>query len=171
MKNNNGITMMSLVITIVVMVIMISVVGYYSIESIENSHISDEKRELDNVLEYMALLKTKLLVDEFSLSDSTVLEQDVLSTFNNILTETQINNISEVNLSTLDSKYKYHYVTPEMLSDKSFSDEIAVVKDAKNDYIINFYTGTVIALYDSKCDISGGVWGMNDVLLYINDYS
>ena len=61
-----------------------------------------------------------------------------------------------------------HYIDSEKLADKVFSGGKVNVKDAKNNYIINFYTGTIIALYDSKSEISGTVKGLTDILLDVN---
>lgn len=168
LKNEKGVTIMSLVVTIIVMVILLSVAGYYSIDSIKNSHIANEEKELAEVAEYVGVLKTYLLVEEFSLSDATVVNQELLDTYNDVLSGTQINKILEVNLSTLDASYKYHYINAEKLADKSFSGGRINVKDAKNNYIINFYTGTIIGLYDSRTDISGNVKGLTDIVLEIN---
>ena len=107
--------------------------------------------------------------DEFSLSDDTVISQSLLDKYENILTANQINKILEVNISTLNANYKYHYIDSEKLADKVFSGGKVNVKDAKNNYIINFYTGTIIALYDSKSEISGTVKGLTDILLDVND--
>ena len=50
LKRENGITIMNLVITIIVMIILISVAGYYSIDSIKNSYISNQKKEMSDVV-------------------------------------------------------------------------------------------------------------------------
>lgn len=165
-KNANGVTMMNLVITIVVMIILISVSGYYSIDSIKNGYTSRQKRELAAVVDYTATLKTKMLVDEFSLTNETLVGVDALTTIAAGLSETSINKIIGVNESdTLVANYKYHYITPEKLQDTSFSNGFANVKEAENNYIINFYTGTVIALYDDgkRIETSGTIKGIYDI--------
>ena len=169
LKRENGITIMNLVITIIVMIILISVAGYYSIDSIKNSYISNQKKEMADVIEYASVLKTRLLMDEFTLSGDTVATEEMLHLVEDFLSSTQINHIIEVNISTLSPKYKYHYITAKKLSDKTFSNSEISVKDAKNDYIINFYTGTVIAIYDSSCEVSGIVKGLADILVEIGN--
>lgn len=169
LKKESGITIMNLVITIIVMIILISVAGYYSIDSIKNSYISNQKKEMADVVEFTSVLKTKLLMDEFILTDETVVTEEMLHLIEDFLSSTQINHIIEVNISTLSPKYKYHYVTAKNLGDKEFSDFEINVKDAQYDYIINFYTGTVIAIYDSSCEVSGIVKGLADVLTEIGD--
>ena len=83
------------------------------------------------------------------------------------LTETDLNKIIEVNTSDyLVDNYKYVYVTASELNSQSAVKEDIVVKDVKNNYIINFFTGTVIALYEDgkRVDISGNVKGLNDIM-------
>ena len=169
LKREHGITIMNLVITIIVMIILISVAGYYSIDSIKNSYISNQKKEMSDVVEYTSVLKTRLLMDELTLSEDTVATEEMLHLVEDFLSSTQINHIIEVNISTLSPKYKYHYITAEKLADKSFSNSEISVKDAKSNYIINFYTGTVIAIYDSSCEVSGIVKGLADILVEIGD--
>lgn len=160
---------MNLVITIVVMIILISVSGYYSLDSVKNSYIANQKRELSDVVDYTTVLKAKLLTEEFTLTEETVATNEKLSLIENIISSTQLNHIIEVNISTLSPMYKYHYITSDVLSDKSFSNSDINVKDAKYDYIINFYTGTIIAIYDSSTEVSGIVKGLADILSEIND--
>lgn len=169
MKNQKGVTLMSLVITIIVMVILLSVAGYYSIDSIKNSHIANREKEFVEVIEYVGVLKTYLLLEEFLLEEDTVVTNERLYVYENIIPGTQINKMLEVNLSALDPIYKYHFIDAEKLADKDFTNGKINVKDAKNSYIINFYTGTVIGLYDSKIEISGNVKGVTDILLEINE--
>ena len=172
MKNSNGVTMMNLVITIVVMIILISVSGYYSIDSIKNAYTSRQKREFASVVDYTATLKAKMLVDEFSPSNETIISVDTLTTIATGLSETSTNKIIAVNESDiLSAKYKYHYITPEKLQDTSFSNDFATVRDAENNYIINFYTGTVIGLYDQgkRVEISGIVKGTSDITLEFDE--
>lgn len=168
MKNEKGVTLMTLVITIVIMVILISVAGFYSIDSIKNSYTANEEKEMADVVEYTTTLKTYLLIEEFSLSEDTVLSIDELEAYENILTDTQINNIIEVNISTLDHNYKYHYIDAEKLKDKDFSNGKINVKDARNKYIINFYTGTIIGLFEERSIVSGIVKGLSDITMEIN---
>ena len=174
-KNNKGVTMMTLVITIVVMVIIISVSGYYSIESIENSYTAREKKELSDVVEYVSVKKAKLLIDELDVTEDFSDESGVvpvvgieeLYVLASGLTGTELNRIIEVNTSDyLTDNYKYLYITAEQLNSQSIANDNIVVKDAKNNYIINFFTGTVIGLYDSgkRVEISGIVKGLNDII-------
>ena len=175
LKNNRGVTMMTLVITIVVMVVLISVAGFYSLDNIENTYIANQKKELSDVVEYVSVKKAKLLIDKMDVNEEFG-EDDGTSPIVNInnlydiasgLTERQLNNIIDVNSSEyLPDNYKYVYISAEKLNSKSIAKDDIVIKDAKNDYIVNFFTGTVIALYDSgkKVEVSGIVKGLNDII-------
>ena len=167
MKKENGVTIMTLVVTIIIMVILVSVAGFYSIDSINNSYKANEKKELADVVEYTSILKSELILENFELKEDTVVSHEKFAELEDKLLESQINKMLEVNLSTLNPNYKYHYVTSEMLEDKTFSGGKINVKDANNDYIINFYTGTVVGIYDSSCEISGIIKGLNDILLEV----
>ena len=173
-KNNKGITMMTLVITIVTMVILISIVGYFSIESINNSHISNEKKEMADVLEYVLVRKAKLLNNEFDVEEkygdisgkAPIVTEELLELVARNLEETGKNNIIEVNQNSIfPDEYKYIYITADKLNNEALSTEYTVIRDVKNNYIINFYTGTVIGLYDNgeRIESSGIIKGIAEI--------
>lgn len=171
-KNNKGITLLTLVVTIVIMVIMIGIVGYYTTTSIKNSYTATDKKELYNIIEYVSTQKTKILAYEVDINDLLKSSGDLVISLENIeknasgLNKSVIDTIVEVNVSDLDDNYKYLYVTAEKLNNLKLSESGITVNDVKNDYIINFYTGTIIGLYDSgkKVEISGNVKGLNDII-------
>lgn len=176
-KNNKGVTLMTLVITIVTMVILISIVGYFSIESINNSHISNEKKEMADVLEYVLVRKAKLLNKEFDLKEkygdvsgdivnTPIVTEELLGLVARNLNETWKNNIIEVNQNNVfPDEYKYIYITADKLNNEALSKEYTVIRDVKNNYIINFYTGTVIGLYDNgeRIEASGIIKGIAEI--------
>lgn len=167
-KNNKGVTIMSLVITIVVMVILISIVGYFSIDSIKNSYISNEKKEMADLQEYVLSRKAKLLNDEFNVSGYELVTDEFLNWFANGLAETEKQKIIEVNTDIyLNENYKYFYITKDKLNNESPTQEYIIVKDIKNNYIINFYTGTIIGLYDNgeRIEISGTIKNLEEIEL------
>lgn len=155
-KNNKGVTLLTLVITIVVMVIMVSIVGEFSTTSIKNSYTATDKKELFNIVEYASIQKTKILAYEVDInellnnSDDLVISLEKLEKNAPGLSVSEINTIVEVNVSELEDNYKYLYVTAEKFNSLKLSESGITVNDVRNDYIINFYTGTVIGLYDSR---------------------
>ena len=157
MKNNNkGVTILTLVITIVVMIIMVSIVGEYTTTSIKNSYTATEKKELSSIVEYVSTQKTKILAYEVDIndllnnSDNLVISLEELEKNAPGLGISKINTIVEVNVSELEDNYKYLYLTAQKINDLKVSESGIKVSDVKNDYIINFYTGTIIGLYDSR---------------------
>ena len=174
LKNNKGITLMSLVITIVIMVVLISIVGYFSLDSIKNSYIANQKKELADVVQYVGSRKTKMLLDEFDVSekfDGTVLTSEGLYLVAKGLLETDKNTILEVNASEyITDNQKYLYITADKLNAESLVTDGVVVKDVKNNYIINFFTGTIIGIYENgeRVEISGQVKNLPTIMAEMN---
>ena len=173
LKNNKGVTLMSLIVTIVAMVILISVVGYFSLDSVKNSYIANEKKEMADVLDYVSIKRARLLVQEFNVEEkfeniqNKVVTSEALYLIASGLTENDFNRIIEVNTASgLENNHKYLYITSEDLNNDSVRKDEIVIKDAKNNYIINFYTGTIIGLYDNgeRIEISGSVKGLSEIL-------
>lgn len=170
MKNNKGITIMSLIITIVVMLILISIVGYFSIDSIKNTHMANDKKEMADIVQYVAAKKTKLLINEFDVEDEyadSVITSESLYLIASGLDEDIANKIIEVNTAdNLDYNYKYIYIPAGRFNAQSAINEDIVVRDVKNNYIINFYTGTIIGLYDNgeRFEISGSIKSLSEIL-------
>lgn len=171
-KNNKGITLLTLVITIVIMVIMIGIVGYYTTTNIKNSYTATEKKELFNIIEYVSTQKAKILAYEVDINDllnssgDLVISLEDLEKYATGLNKSEIDTMVEVNVSELEDNYKYLHITAEKLNNLKLSESGITVNDVKNDYIINFYTGTIIGLYDSgkRVEISGSIKGINDII-------
>lgn len=172
-NNNKGVTLMSLVVAIVVMGVLITIVGVFSIDSIRNSYSATEKKELADIAQYVAIKKINLLNKEFNINDfsndgqSPVITTEALYLLVTDLEEEDFNKIIEVNTSDyLEDNYKYVYITADSFNNEKISTSDIVVDDVKNNYIINFYTGTVIGLYDNgeRAEISGSIKGLNDIL-------
>lgn len=171
-KNNKGITLMSLIITIVVMVILLSIVGYFSLDSVKNTYIANEKKEMADVVQYVSALKVKLLLGDFNVNDnfenieSKIVTTEAMHLIASDLSVNEMNKIKSVNEDLeLDENYKYLFITSKDLNNSQIYKTDVIVKDAKNDYIINYFTGTVIGLYDGgkRIEISGTIKGINDI--------
>ena len=170
-KKNSGVTLINLVVMIALMLVLISITGYYSLGNVKNSYIARQKREFANVVEYVSLLRAKLINEEFEISpDLTPISSEALVVVGKPLSDTAINAIEEVNAAeALNRNYKYYYLTPEIIGNKTYSDGFITVKSAKNRYIVNYFTGTVIAFYDDEsCEISGLVKGLTSILNELN---
>ena len=83
------------------------------------------------------------------------------------LTSTEINNIVDVNSTDIDNKYKYYYFQAEdkVFEKTKFTSGDVTIQDVKNDYIINFYTGTIICISDGSFKVEGLIKGLGEILL------
>ena len=165
-KRQSGVTLINLVVMIVVMIVLIGITGYYALDNIRNSHIASQKKEFANVVDYVSILRAKLILGTFEVEHLDPISDEALMTIASFLSPNALTAIIDVNTSDiLDKNYKYYYLTPLQLENRAYSDGDIIVKDAKFNYIVNYYTGTVIALYgDSDYEISGIVKGLPAIL-------
>ena len=168
MKNNqSGVTLVNLVVMIVIMLVLISITGFYSLDNIRNSHVARQRHELASVVDYVSVLRAKIIVGTFSVpTELSPISDEALLTLAPFLSPNTLTAIIDVNTADgLDNNYKYFYLTPTQLENRRYSDGDVVVKDAKYNYIVNYYTGTVIALYgDSEYEVSGLIKGLPAIL-------
>lgn len=171
---NKGISLISLVVTIVVMLILIGIVGVYSLDTIKESHEAVAERELISVREYVLRQQIRIIDGEFSIdtdkySNIVLTSELVYLLGSGKLTDTEINNIIEVNSADIDKNYKYYYFQSEnkYFEDSEFSNDNLTFQDVKNDYIINFYTGTIICLSDEFFKVDGIVKGLSEITIGI----
>lgn len=131
-KDNKGITLVSLIITIIIMTILVSVVTYSGIDTYKNAKIT-------NFVAQMQLIQTK--VDEL-VEDKSIQEINSLG-FKEIATEEQKNVISmaynnqEITSNTI-SEYKV-FTNSDIL-------DMFDVEDIENDIMINFTTREVVSI-------------------------
>ena len=136
-----GISLITLVVTIMVMLILIGVVGTYTLETINESRESVTDREIANVREYVLGQQMLLYNDEYEMDSAY--EDYILSSelayvvCNSKLSENDINNIVDVNSADIDIKYKYFYMpaSEKIFENKKFSANNITVQDVENDYI------------------------------------
>lgn len=170
MKNNQGISLITLIITIVVMLILIGVVGKNSIESIEESRNAVSSKEISDVNSYVLSLQGKIIAGDFNINlvdyPEIILNADLVYTLAyDKLTNIEINNILDVNNSTLSDNYKYYYfpASKRLFESDKFSQGGMTLQDIKGDYIINFYTGTVILLTEDNAQVTGLIKGLEEI--------
>lgn len=165
--NNKGISMITLIVTIIVMVILIGIVGVYSFDTIDKSYTATETREFANVRDFVLEKQMRVETGEFTSYPSVELTTDELYLIaDEKLNDTELNNIVDVNNSILEKQYKYYYVQS---SDKYFESAEFVhngtsIQDVKGDYIINFYTGTIIRVDDNKVKVDGIIKSLTEIL-------
>ena len=135
-KDNKGITIISLIITIIIMSILISVTTYSGIDSYKNAKVT-------NFVAQMQLIQSK--VD--GLVGSKTIEEINSMGLKEITTEEQRNAINSAynngEITTNDiSKYKL-FTTTDLL-------DIFDIDDIENDIMINFETREVVSVKGVK---------------------
>lgn len=168
MKNQNGISMITLVVTMVVMLILIGIVGNYSLENINKSNEAVSEAEFASVRDFALNMQTKILLEDYKFDTSEIqLTNELLYLLaEEELSTVELNNIVDVNSSNLPAECKYYFFScdKKLFEDLDFTEGNITIQDVKNDYIINFYTGTVIAFGESGCKVDGLIKGLSEVL-------
>lgn len=175
MKNNRGISLITLTVTIIVMIILIGIIGVYSLDTIKRGHDAVARRELENVRDFVIRQSLRLDTDEFVIDvikypDIELSSEKIYTLTVDKLSEQEIENIVSVNSSDLGDKYKYYYLqaNEKHLEDLDFSNNDITVRDVKYDYIVNFYTGTIICVSDGFFSVDGIIKGLDEIKLNIN---
>lgn len=172
MKNQKGISLITLVVTMVVMLILIGVVGSYSLENIEKANEAIAESEFSNVRDFVLNMQSKIILDddyEFETKDIGMSNELLYLLADDYLSSVELSNIVDVNASNLDSKYKYYYISAEkkLFEDKAFTKGNITIQGVKSDYIVNFYTGTVIAFSESSYKVDGLIKGLSEIVSQI----
>ena len=169
MKNQKGISMITLVVTMVVMLILIGVVGKYSLENINKSNKAVSEAEFASVRDFTLNMQMKMLLEDdyvFDGSDLQLTSELLYLLAEDELSTVEMNNIIDVNSSDLPDECKYYFISSDkkMFEDLEFTKGNITIQDVKNDYIINFYTATVIAFGETGCKVDGLIKGLSEIL-------
>ena len=172
MNNKSGISLITLVVTIMVMLILIGIVGKYSLENIQEATNAVMQSEFSNIRDFTLNIQNQMLIGEFEIElnkyPDIVLSNELLYIIaKDKLQNIEINNIVDVNSADIDDDYKYYFFQAEStdyFETRTFSKDNIRVQDVKYDYIINFYTGTVIALYDDTVKVEGLIKGLGEIV-------
>lgn len=175
MKRESGVSLITLIVTIMVMFILIIVVGKYTLDNVKEANRAAELKEIAQVREYVIDKQANLDTDEVSQvlasHEDLVITAELLNTVaNGKLSDSEVNAINDVNAAGLLPKYKYFYFpkSGKYFEDVEFSAGGLTVKDVKNDYIVNFYTATVICLSDENFKVDGIVKGLTQIQNELN---
>ncbi len=168
MKNQKGISMITLVVTMVVMLILIGVVGNYSLENINKGNQAVSDAEFASVRDFTLNMQMRILLEDYKFDTTEIqltnellylLAEDELSTV-------EINNIIDVNSSNVSDECKYYFISSDkkMFEDLDFTEGNITIQDVKNDYVINFFTGTVISFGETGCKVDGLIKGLSEIV-------
>lgn len=154
---NRGVSLISLIITIVAVIILASVTIFNSLDTIDDAQIAKMQKEFNDVADFVRTVSSKAEADliDLSLSYDTLATEAQLASFyvddaeSEFTAEAQ-NKIKALNDSVIESgknaKYGYHFVTGKQIENGISGIDInSNLEGVENNYIINFYYGTVVA--------------------------
>lgn len=149
---NKGISMMSLIITIILIIILASISSVYLSAVLEDVQYKDAKEEFKNVENVVEYAKTQILIDEF-MPDQTWLITDIEleNKFSRILTPEEIDHIKLVNASdAIKAPHKY-YLMNQSRFDSEFGNDYNVsdLRPAR-EYLVNYMDTYVISSYEPE---------------------
>lgn len=165
---NKGVSLITLIITIIVIIILSSIAVFNSLDTVDDANIVKKEKEYNDVCTFVRGISAKAEAGKFDLN----LTKDTLATDDQIngffiygedidLTSGDTIKISQMNVSIRDDgvnpNYGYHYITGKQIENGIAGvDASSKLENVKNDYIINFYYGVVIAkISDEKVNVTG----------------
>lgn len=163
-----GVSLISLIITIVVIIILASFTYFSSLNTIDETILAKKQSELEDVYTFVREISAKAqagLID-LNLTSATLADDSILNDFyvsgdGTQLTEDKKESIESFNDSIKEEdrpELGYHYITgrqiefdtiPGLEGISTSNGGLITPNKVENDYIINFYYGTVIAKVSS----------------------
>lgn len=168
--NNKGVSLISLIITIIVMIILAGITVFNSLDTVDDAYLVKKEKEYNDVCTFVRDVSTKAEADMIKLS----LTKDTLATEGQIgnvfiygvetdLSSGDVHKMNDMNEAIrndeVDAKYGYHYVTGKQIEyGIPGVDVSSKLENVENDYIINFYYGVVVAkISDTQTNVTGAV--------------
>lgn len=152
MKNNEAVSMISLIITVLIIIILASVSSFYLSSTIDDTQYKDALEELKNVENVVEYAKTQILIDKFEPDETLLITDSQLENkFGTILSEKEIEEIKLVNNSSkIEAPYKYYLMNQERF-DKEFGNDYNVsnLRPAR-EYLVNYMDTVVVSTYKSQ---------------------
>ena len=151
MKNNKGVSLTALVITIIIMVILAAISAPMLSSIIDDSLEQDARVELKNVQAVVENAKALILSDQFSPNPKYIISyEDLYTKFGTVLTTAELDHIKAINESpTQKAPYKYYLMDRDAFEDE-FSTEYNVRGVRENrKYLINYMDTLVIMNYNN----------------------
>lgn len=155
--HNKGISMITLIITIVVIIILATITVYYSSQTVQDATKKNIMEEMKNVETAIGDAKAKGLAGEFTPDEKYLIKDSELdSKFANVLTAEQRQNIKNINNSTSADPLKKYYLLDQEGFDAEFKNNgIVTVNGVKREYLVS-YENKVIILIENGSLISSG---------------
>lgn len=156
----NGVSLISLIITIIVIIILAGISIFSSLDTVNQSQDVKLKTEFEDVYTFVNAISIRAKAGkiDLNLTNETLVRADQLKDFyspSGEFSAEEQNRVFSVNESKQNDPNKgYHYVEgikietdniKGMENVHSIDKDITTPKRVKNNYIINFYEGVVIA--------------------------
>lgn len=162
-----GVSLISLIITIVAIIILASITIFSSLSTVGEAQNVKMEKEFNDVCDFVRSISTKAEagIIELNLSGDTLATEAQLATFyvdssESEFTAEEQQKIFSINESVRNPNYGYHYITGNQIENgiPGIEDVTPTLDGVVNNYIINFYYGTVVAkVSNTKTCISGKV--------------
>lgn len=163
----NGISLVSLIITIIVIILLTVIGGYYTIDTLNKNTRMDIEEELRNVEELVSVQRVNVQAGKYEVpSDYIATDAQVDEKYGGLLSTEAIRIIKETNNNAnISPVYKYHLMNQTDF-DKEFADDVNV-RYVKREYLINYGKKVIVLNADGKIYIVGKI--EDDEALDINE--
>lgn len=150
--NNKGVSMISVVVTVLLIIIIAAITSYCLSSIMEDVQYKDAKEELKNVETVVEYAKTQILIDEFMPNEDFIIDDAELDRkFGKVLSTEEIEYIKKINNSDdIKAPYKYYLMKQEKF-DAEFGNDYNVsnLRPAR-EYLINYMDAVVISTYEGE---------------------
>lgn len=155
--HNKGISMITLIVTIIVIIILATITVYYTSETVQDATKKNIMEEMKNVEIAVGAAKAKGLAGEFTPNSKYLITDEKLDKmFSGVLTQEQRQNIKDINKDDSVDPLKKYYLLDQAGFDEEFKDNDSItVNGLKREYLVS-YDNKVILLVDSGSLISSG---------------
>ena len=152
MKNNKGVSITALVVTIIIMVILAAITAPILSSIIDDSLEQDARVELKNVQTVVEGAKALIMTDQFSPNPKYVISyEDLLKKFGRVLSEDEVRHIKEVNEDESQrAPYKYYLMDKDAFKNEFSTDfNVNGIRDNRL-YLINYMDTLVLMNYGDR---------------------
>lgn len=155
-----GISLVSLVITIIIIIILTGIVSYYSIENLKKAADMEIAEEIRNVEEVVLRERARIISGTHTTNTDYIITEirltEMLDTLSDQGKKDEIwDAITVANYNNSD-EYKYYLLNAENYS-AQIGDDLKIL-NLKGEYIVNYGLGTVIFINEESVYISGELY-------------
>lgn len=153
----NGISLVSLIVTIIIIIVLASIGGYYTIDVLNKNTRMDIEEELRNVEELVSVQRVNVQAEKYEVPTTYIATDDEIdSKYGDVLSSYLISIIKETNNNAnISPVYKYHLMNQEDF-DKEFENDVNV-RYVKREYLINYGKKIIILNADGKLYMVGSI--------------